>query len=126
MKRILLVDDLNIDVMLTRLALEGIAPGSQVVTASDGDEAYGLLLGGHFDLLLLDIKMPKVDGFELMERLQHSPHAPARVVVVSGSGLLADRTRATELGAGEYIQKAVDYSRFKVELKAALQRIGFL
>ncbi len=125
-KRILLVDDLNIDVMLTRLALETYTAGLEVVSAGDGEEAYDMLQTGRFDLLLLDIKMPRVDGFELMERLQSLPRAAPPVMVVSGSGLAADRARAKALGAIEYVQKAVDYSSFKEELKCALQRIGLV
>ncbi len=125
MKKILVVDDLGIDVMLTRLALERCGFAHEVVIAGDGEQAYRLAQQDRFDLLLLDIKMPRVDGFELLEKLRAGDGVQVPVIVVSGSGLQADRLRASELGVVEYVQKAVDYGTFKEELGAALKRHGF-
>jgi len=124
MKNILLVDDLGIDVMLTRLALQEFAFDHELVVAGDGAQAYEMLREQRFDLLLLDIKMPQVDGFELLARLRTESLGGMPVIVVSGSGLAADRERAQALGVDDYVQKAVDYSGFKRELKAALVRQG--
>lgn len=129
MKKILLVDDLGIDVLLTRLAIEECRFEHQLVIAHDGEEALALVAAERFDLMLLDIKMPKVDGFEFLARLRDSaePGAPALAAIIvsgSGSGLAADRERARQLGALGYIQKAVDYSVFKAELKSALKHQG--
>jgi len=124
MKNILLVDDLGIDVMLTRLALQEFTFDHQLVVASDGAEAYEVMREQRFDLLLLDIKMPQVDGFELLARLRAEALAGMPVIVVSGSGLASDRERAQALGVDDYVQKAVDYAGFKRELKAALVRQG--
>lgn len=128
MKNILLVDDLGIDLMLTRLALEECCgPGRvSITTAADGEEAYRMVGANAFDLLLLDIKMPRVDGFEFLARLRADPAPQAPVIILSGSGLASDRARADALGALDYIQKAVDYAGFKRELKAALGRHGFI
>ena len=77
-----------------------------------------------FDLLLLDIKMPRVDGLELLEKLRERPRkVPA--IVLSGSDLMADRERARALGAIDYVHKAMDYAEFRDSLKAALSRHGF-
>jgi two-component system, OmpR family, alkaline phosphatase synthesis response regulator PhoP len=124
MHKILLVDDLGIDVMLTRVALEGHGTGCRIATAADGDEAFRMLARERFDLLLLDIKMPRVDGFELLARLRAENVAHPPVIVVSGSGLQSDRVRAAALGAVDYVQKAVDYGSFKEELREALARHG--
>lgn len=126
MKKILLVDDLGIDLMLTRMALEGFGLDYRIVTAGDGEEAYRLIRESAFDLLILDIKMPRVDGLELLARLnadaraRSGTHAP--VIILSGSGLDKDRARAFELGALDYLQKPVDFGLFKDELKATLVR----
>lgn len=128
MKKILLVDDLGIDLMLTRMALEGFGLDVRIVTAGDGEEAYRLVKDDEFDLLILDVKMPRVDGFELLERLNADARASANanahapVIILSGSGLDKDRLRAFELGALDYIQKPVDFGVFKEELKATLER----
>jgi len=123
MKKILLVDDLGIDVLLTRLAIEEMRFPHQLTVARDGEEAFALATGERFDLLILDIKMPRVDGFEFLARWRAHDGSDAPVVIVSGSGLDADRRRAQELNAAAYIQKAVDFSAFKAELKATLQRL---
>lgn len=122
MKKILLVDDLGIDLMLTRMALEGYRAAYQITLAHDGEEAHRLIEEDEFDLLLLDIKMPRVDGFELLERLRAGSGRQVPAIILSGSGLAADRARAQALGAIDYIQKPVDYSAFKEELKATLER----
>lgn len=124
MKNILLVDDLGIDVMLTQLALQEFAFEHQLVVASDGAQAYDIIRQQPIDLLLLDIKMPQVDGFELLARLRAEALAAMPVIIVSGSDLAADRARAEALGVDDYVQKAVDYAGFKRELKAALVRQG--
>lgn len=126
MKKILLVDDANIDVMLTSVALESYHVPHQLSVARDGEEAYQILREHHIDLLLLDIKMPRVNGFDLLERLRSKSAASVPTIMLSGSGLEADRVRARELGAIEYVQKAVDFSVFKHELRDAMRKHGFL
>ncbi|MCD2516098.1 response regulator [Massilia sp. G4R7] len=124
-KDILLVDDLLLDVMLTRRALDDCTIPHRIVVACDGEEAWQLAGAQRFDLILLDLKMPRVDGFELLGRLRE--HAGRRVpaIVLSGSNLAADRSRADALGAIEYVHKALDYTEFRDGLKAALGRHGF-
>jgi len=124
MKNILLVDDLGIDVMLTQLALQEFAFDHQLLVAGDGEEAFDIIRRQHVDLMLLDIKMPRVDGFELLTRLRKESLGEMPVIIVSGSGLAADRSRAEALGVDDYVQKAVDYGGFKRDLKAALERQG--
>ena len=60
--------------------------GAEVTTARDGEEALGYLLTGYFDVLLTDLRMPKVDGFELMQHCETmpQPHRPKRVIAISG------------------------------------------
>ncbi|MCD2515349.1 response regulator [Massilia sp. G4R7] len=125
MLKILLVDDANVDVMLTSIALESCAIPHQLSVAHDGAEAYEILLERRIDLLLLDIKMPRVNGFDLLEKLRSAGRPPISTIILSGSGLEADRLRAHHLGAIEYIQKAVDFSAFKHELRGAMQKHGF-
>lgn len=122
---VLLVDDLMLDVALTRRAMEECDIQHRIVVAGDGEEAGRLAGEAAFDLLLVDIKMPRVDGFELMQRLRERAGRSLPVIVLSGSALLADRARAAELGAIEYVHKAVDFGEFRHALKSALGRHGF-
>lgn len=122
---VLLVHDLMLDVVLTRRAMEECRIAHRIVVAADGEEAERLSGEAAFDLLLVDIKMPRVDGFELMQRLRERAGRPLPVIVLSGSALFPDRARAAELGAIEYVHKALDFGEFRHALKAALGRHGF-
>ncbi len=124
-KDILLVDDLLLDVALTRRALDDCTIPHRIVVAGDGEEAWQLAGAHRFDLILLDLKMPRVDGFELLARLRERADKRLPAIVLSGSNLQADRTRADALGAIEFVHKALDYGEFKDSLKTALGRHGF-
>jgi len=113
MIKILLVDDATVDVMLTTIALEDCCIPYKLSVARDGEEAYEILTNQPVDLLLLDIKMPKVNGFDLLRRLRDTSRV-APTSVLSGSGLQTDRAQARDLGAVQFIQKAVDFSAFKM------------
>ena len=72
----------------TRMAMSRIIrqAGAEVTTARDGEEGLGYLLTQYFDVLLTDLRMPKMDGFELLQQCQHLPesHRPKRVIAISG------------------------------------------
>jgi len=124
-KNVLLVDDSLADVMLTMRAMDDCDIEHRIETASDGEEAYRLTAEKQFDLLLLDIKMPRVDGLELLKRLRDRSARRVPAIILSGSNMAGDRERADALGAIEYVHKAMDFTEFRNELKAALNRHGF-
>jgi two-component system sensor histidine kinase EvgS len=82
--RILIVEDHT----PTRMAMSRLIrqAGAEVTTARDGEEGLGYLLTQHFDVLLTDLRMPKMDGFELLHHAQTlpEPHRPRRVIAISG------------------------------------------
>src|SRR3954451_21226068 len=82
--RILIVEDHT----PTRMAMGRLIrqAGAEVTTARDGEEALGYLLTQHFDVLLTDLRMPKMDGFELLNHCNTLPesHRPTRVIAISG------------------------------------------
>src|ERR1700676_2301158 len=82
--RILIVEDHT----PTRMAMSRLIrqAGADVTTARDGEEALGYLLTQHFDVLLTDLRMPKMDGFELLHHCQTLPLSPrpSRVIAISG------------------------------------------
>jgi len=82
--RILIVEDNA----ATRLAMSRLMrdAGAEVVTARDGEEGLGYLLTQRFDVLLTDLRMPVMDGFELLHHCQKLPdsHRPSRVIAISG------------------------------------------
>lgn len=82
--RILIVEDHT----PTRMAMSRLIrqAGADVTTARDGEEGLGYLLTQRFDVLLTDLRMPKMDGFELLQHCQSLPesHRPGRVIAISG------------------------------------------
>ena len=128
-KTVLLVEDNPDDEALTLRALRKYNVGNEIVVARDGQEALDWLFGegSHQDrdpsdlpqVILLDLKLPKVDGLQVLERLRAESltrHVP--VVVLTSSNEERDMLRSYDLGANSYVRKPVDFEHF---LEAARQ-----
>jgi len=113
--RILLVDDDPAGAELTAAALHEIGLGDNISMASDGEEALDFLFrrGPYADgpeappaVILLDLKMPKVDGHEVLRQIRADPRLHrSRVVVLTSSDQEADINRSRELGSDAYLVK---------------------
>lgn len=103
--RILLVED---DRFLRRAAEAALRQGGfTVVTAGDGEEALQVARAGVPDLVLLDVIMPKLQGFDVLEALKRDPAtASIPVIMLSNLGQAEDVRRAMEAGAAGYLVKA--------------------
>lgn len=112
-QRILVIEDHA----STRLAMGRLIrqAGAEVVTARDGEEGLGYLLTQHFDVLLTDLRMPIMDGFELLQHCQKLPpsHRPARIIAISG-----------EYEAGVLSGQSVQFLPKPFNLNALLDLIG--
>jgi two-component system response regulator len=123
-KTILLVEDNPDDLELALLALQETCAGNETVVARDGEEALHYLQqhgASKPDVILLDLKLPRVDGFEVLKRVRANPatrHLP--VVILSSSREERDLITCSELGANSYIQKSLDFSTFS----DAVRQIG--
>ena len=102
--RVLVVDDEPRLVWMLRFGLE--AEGYEIFAAGDGVSALEAVRAHHPTLMLLDVMMPVMDGWAVMENLRSLPEGDRpRVVVLSALSSLADRARATELGAEAFLTK---------------------
>src|SRR4051812_18808540 len=104
--KVLLVDDSDLIHRHTRPILQ--AEGYEVVEAWDGEQALALCEQQRFDLILTDVEMPKLDGWELCRRVKADPktqHIP--VVICSSLGEASDLERGFDVGADEYLVKPV-------------------
>jgi DNA-binding response OmpR family regulator len=100
--RILVVDD---DVRLSRQIFSAlIEAGHDPVVTHDGEEALHEAADGSFDLIVLDIGLPRMDGFEVLRRLR-SRHIISRVLVLTARGEIKDRVTGLQLGADDYLPK---------------------
>ncbi|MCX9026400.1 MAG: response regulator [Candidatus Methanoperedens sp.] len=122
-RNILLVEDNPDDVALTLRALKKNNIANEVIIAKDGVEALDYLFGegaysgrdaNHIPaVILLDLKLPKVDGLEVLERLRKDDRTKlAPVVVLTSSKEEQDLVRSYKLGANSYIRKPVDFIQF--------------
>jgi CheY-like chemotaxis protein len=117
-RRILVVDD-NRDAAESLALLLGIT-GNQTQTASDGLEAVEAAEKFKPDLVLLDIGLPKLNGYEACRRIRQAPwSARIQLVALTGWGQEEDRARAAEAGFDGYLVKPVDYADLK-KLMASL------
>jgi two-component system response regulator len=126
-KIILLVEDNPDDVELALLALQANGMDNHTVVARDGQEAVDYLLRLDHDsesrpeVILLDLKLPGLDGFEVLRRVRANPLTRfLPVVILSSSREERDLTACYELGANSYIQKSLDFSVFS----EAVRQIG--
>ncbi|GAC1536879.1 MAG: hypothetical protein NVS3B12_20320 [Acidimicrobiales bacterium] len=105
MSRVLIVDDEPDLLLMLRVSLEAV--GFETGLAADGDAALRRMKAERFDVVLLDVMMPVLDGWSVLEALKDDSDAPP-VVVVSAKSALQDQERARALGAAEYITKPFD------------------
>ncbi len=129
--RVLLVEDDPQDVVLILAAFGEVGLGEQIVVVSDGVQAVDYLLArkafchrspGYPAVVLLDVKLPLVDGFEVLQQIRSHPGTRLLpVVVLTSSNQERDRLRAYELGANGYVVKTIDFEADTAALHAIAQ-----
>lgn len=119
---VLVVDDEPQVVWMLQFSLE--AEGFRTFAARDGRVALEEIRRHHPELMLLDIMMPSVDGWSVLEQLKELPEAERpRVVIVSARASLRDRAKAAELGADAFVAKPFDVD-ILVEILRGLAEVG--
>jgi DNA-binding response OmpR family regulator len=116
--RILLVDDEQSVQELLSYPLR--KDGYEVVQAADGKEALELFGESHFDLVVLDVMMPRMDGLECCRRLRAS--SPVPIIMLTAKSEEVDKIVGLELGADDYITKPFSVREFRSRVKALLRR----
>jgi DNA-binding response OmpR family regulator len=116
--RILLVDDEQ--AVQTLLTYPLRKEGYEVVPAVDGQEALDRFSEQRFDLVVLDIMLPKLDGIEVCRRLRTRSQVP--IIMLTAKGDEIDKVVGLEMGADDYITKPFSVREFRSRVKAALRR----
>lgn len=118
MARVLVVDDEKIIVKGLKFSLE--KEGYEVLTAYDGEEALRLFNEENPDLIVLDLMLPEVDGFEVCRRIRKSSDVP--IVMLTARGDDIDKILGLELGADDYMTKPFNPRELTARIKAILRR----
>ena len=120
MAKILVVDDEQVLVKGIKFNLEH--EGYQVEVGYDGEQAVELARDGRFDLILLDLMMPKIDGLQACMRIREFSNVP--VIMLTAKGEDADKIMGFECGADDYITKPFNILELKARVRALLRRSG--
>lgn len=127
-RQILLVEDNPSDRLLTQRAFNKSNLSNELVTVNDGEEALQYLFGTSDTkprplpvLVLLDLKLPKVDGLEVLQRIRSDERTQLLpVVILTSSKEQDDLIRSYKLGVNSYVRKPVDFNQFAT----AVQQLG--
>ena len=119
-KKILIVDDEPIIVKGLKFSLE--QDDYETDTAFDGEEALKKFEEGGFDLILLDVMLPGIDGLEVLRRIREKSNIP--VIMLTAKGEDMDKILGLEYGADDYILKPFNILEVKARIKTILRRTG--
>ncbi|HPG53760.1 MAG TPA: sigma-54 dependent transcriptional regulator [Smithellaceae bacterium] len=118
MNKILIVDDeLNMRLVLTAMLKK---EGYEIASAADGSEALSILKSGPIDAVITDLKMPNVDGMELLNHM-NDKHPAIPVIIITAHGTVATAVEALKKGALDYITKPFDLDELKNVISKAMK-----
>ena len=120
MAKILVVDDEPVIVKGVKFNLE--REGYQVETGYDGEQAVELAREGSFDLIILDLMMPKIDGLQACARIREFSDVP--VIMLTARSEDTDKIIGFEYGADDYVTKPFNIMELKARIRALLRRAG--
>lgn len=119
-RKILLVDDEPLILKGLKYSLE--QDGYQTDSAMDGEEALTKFFAGEYDLILLDVMLPGVDGIEVCQRIREKSNVP--IIMLTAKGETADRVSGLEMGADDYIVKPLEMPEVIARVRAVFRRIA--
>ena len=119
-KKVLVVDDEKLIVKGLRFSLE--QEGMEVDCAYDGEEALEYARATEYDIVLLDVMLPKLDGFEVCQQIREFSNMP--IIMLTAKGEDMDKILGLEYGADDYITKPFNILEIKARIKAIMRRTG--
>ena len=119
-KRILIVDDEPLIVKGLKYSLE--QDSYETDSAADGEEALNKFFAGHYDLILLDVMLPKIDGIEVCQRIRERSNVS--IIMLTAKGDDMDKILGLEYGADDYMTKPFNILEVKARIKTVLRRVS--
>ncbi len=121
-RKVLIVDDEKniVDIIAFNLKKEGY----QVITAADGEEGVAKTFSENPDLILLDIMMPKMDGYEACRKIREKKHTP--IIMLTARAEEVDKVLGLEMGADDYVTKPFGVRELMARVKANLRKVAAL
>ena len=116
--KVLIVDDEKLIVKGIRFSLE--QDGMEVECAYDGEQAVEMARNGDFDIILLDVMLPKLTGFEALQQIREFSNVPVMMLTAKGEDM--DKILGLEYGADDYITKPFNILEVKARIKAIVRR----
>lgn len=119
MPKILLIEDneVNRDMLRRRLEHKGFV----VIPAEDGEQGYSLAQSEQPDLILLDISLPAMDGWQVAQLLKaHHTTRHIPIIVLTAHALVSDRAKAFEAGCSDYQTKPIEFARLRQKIESLL------
>ncbi len=117
-QKVLVVDDEKLIVKGIRFSLE--QDGFEVDSAYDGEEALEMARANDYDIILLDVMLPKLDGFEVCQQIRDFSSVP--IIMLTAKGDDMDKILGLEYGADDYVTKPFNILEVKARLKAIMRR----
>lgn len=109
---ILVVEDNEVNLLLTKILVNQIIPGANITEAYNGVQALDRLRQGSFDLILMDIQMPEMDGYEAIKILRHEG-IKTPVVALTANVVMGEKEKCLSVGADDYVSKPLERSAFR-------------
>lgn len=116
-KKVLIVDDEDLMRTLLRHIFERMdLEDMEVLLAEDGEEALQIASEQHPNLILLDVLLPKLNGYDVCQRLRRIPNYTPYIIMLTARGSSTDRQRAESIGANDFMTKPFNPSRLQRQL----------
>ncbi len=123
-KSILLIEDAEPDIILFRRAIKALGYNIKIKEVRDGISALNELKNNNneYDLVILDINLPQISGFEVIQKLKNEGIELPEIVVLTSSDLDEDKENAKKLGLTKYYIKPMNFAKFKDLVKEMLEK----
>ena len=118
MAKVLVIDDEKLIVKGIKFSLQ--SDGMEVDCAYDGEEGLSKALSGSYDIILLDLMLPKIDGYDVCQQIRENSQVP--IIMLTAKGDDMDKILGLEYGADDYITKPFNILEVKARIKAIIRR----